>query len=238
MRIQYIIHADFELPGIIEEWAKQNQFTESFCRPFAGERVPNPNVYDLLILMGGPQSLSNMTEAPYLKDEISLIKKTIKAHIPILGICLGAQLIGEALGARTEQSPHKEIGVFPIELTDEGCEEPLLKSLPKHFPVTHWHNDMPGLTAEAKILATSKGCPRQIIRYSPLIYGFQCHPEITRKSMEAMIKHCPNDLTPGKFIQSREELLNKDFTSINEKMIQILDNLIASTKCLEAIKTS
>jgi len=238
MRIQYMIHADFELPGIIEEWAKQNKFFESFCRPFAGDKVPNPNEYDILILMGGPQSPLNIAESPYLEDEITLIKKSIKAEIPVLGFCLGAQLIGEALGARTEKSPNKEVGVFPIELTAEGCEDPLLKSLPKHFSVVHWHNDMPGITAEAKILATSKGCPRQIIRYSPLIYGFQCHPEPTRKNIEAMIKHCPNDLTPGKFIQSRVEFLNNDFTTINKRMVQILDNLIASTKYLEAINSS
>lgn len=238
MRIQYIIHADFELPGIIEEWAKQNKFKENFCRPFAGERVPNPNEYDLLILMGGPQSPLNIAESPYLEDEIALIKKTIKAHIPVLGFCLGAQLIGEALGARTEQSPNKEVGVFPIELTEEGYKDPLLKSLPKQFLVVHWHNDMPGITAESKILATSKGCPRQIIRYSPLIYGFQCHPEPTKDNIATMIKHCPNDLAPGKFIQSREELLSNNFTEINNRMIQVLDNLIASTKCLEAIKIS
>jgi GMP synthase (glutamine-hydrolysing) len=234
MRIQYIIHADFELPGIIEEWAKQNKFTESFCRPFAGEKVPIPNDYDILILMGGPQSPRNMAESPYLKDEISLIKKTIKAHIPILGFCLGAQLIGEALGASTEQSPNKEVGVFPIELTEEGHKDPILRSLPKQFLVVHWHNDMPGITPEARILATSKGCPRQIIRYSPLIYGFQCHPEPTKKNIESMIQHCPNDLAPGKFIQSCDEFLNNDFTMINKRMIQILDSLINSTKCLEA----
>ncbi len=235
MIIQYIIHADFELPGIIEVWAKQNQYKECFCRPFAGESLPNPNDYDLLILMGGPQSPLNMVESPYLKDEISLIKKTIKACIPVLGFCLGAQLIGEALGARTERSPHKEVGVFPIELTEEGFEDPILKNLPEYLSVVHWHNDMPGITAEAKILATSEGCPRQIIRYSPLIYGFQCHPEPTKKNIEAMIYHCPNDLAPGKFVQSREELLNNDFISINKIMIQIMDNLVASTKCIEAI---
>lgn len=236
MRIQYIIHADFEPPGIIEEWAKQNNFEENFCRPFAGETVPNSNEYDLLIIMGGPQSPLNTDEAPYLKDEIILIKKTIHAGIPILGFCLGAQLIGEALGARTEKSPNKEVGVFPIELTEEGCKDPLLKNLPKQFLVVHWHNDMPGITTEAKILAASRGCPRQIIRYSPLIYGFQCHLEPTKKNIETMIEYCPNDLTPGKFIQSSEELLNNNFTLINKIMIEILNNLIATKLPLEAIR--
>lgn len=226
MRIQYIIHADFELPGIIETWAKQNQFTESFCSPFRGEKLPHPRDFDLIIVMGGPQSAGNTIESPYLADEIVLIKEAIEVGIPVLGICLGAQLIGEALGARTERSPYKEVGVFPIELTEEGRKDPLLKDLPKQFSVVHWHNDMPGITAEAKILATSKGCPRQIIRYSPLVYGFQCHPEITMKNMDAMLHHCQGDLMPGKFVQTKQELQNTDFGSINKLMIQILNNLL------------
>lgn len=225
MRIQYIIHADFELPGIIETWAKQNQFTQKFCRPFAGEQLPSPDSFDLLIVMGGPQSPLSIAESPYLEDEISFIKEAIKVQIPILGFCLGAQLIGEALGARTERSPNKEVGVFPIELTKEGCEDNLLKDLPKQFSVVHWHNDMPGLTKESKVLAASRGCPRQIVRYSPYIYGFQCHPEATKQNIEAMISNCPGDLTTGKYVQSAEEFLSHDFPAINNKMIQILDNL-------------
>lgn len=96
----------------------------------------------------------------------------------------------------------------------------------------HWHNDMPGMTAEAKILATSQGCPRQIIRYSPLVYGFQCHPEPMKNNIEAMIAHCPNDLTPGKFIQSSQELLANNFTEINNRMILILNNLVAAIRFL------
>lgn len=230
MRIQYIIHAEFELPGIIEMWAKQNGFTEKYCRPFVGEMLPNTSEFDLLIIMGGPQSASNVIETPYLKAEILLIKQTINAHMPVLGFCLGAQLIGEALGAATERSPSKEVGVFPIELTKEGYEDPLLKHLPKHFSVVHWHNDMPDLTPKAKILATSQGCPRQIIHYVPLVYGFQCHPEIPLKSIETMLEHCSNDLAPGKFVQSKQDLLNNDYSAINKIMLQILDNFMALTR--------
>lgn len=230
MRIQYIVHADFELPGAVEMWAKRNGLQESLCRPFAGENVPRPDDYDLLVVMGGPQSASNIEEAPYLAEEIALIRKTIGAGIPVLGICLGAQLIGEALGARTERSPNKEIGVFPIELTEEGLNDPLLRGLPTRFSVAHWHNDMPGLTAEAAILAGSRGCPRQIIRYSPLVYGFQCHPEINKGNMQAMVDHCSGDLSPGEFIQAREELLDCDFAKANELMDRIMDNLVLSLK--------
>jgi GMP synthase (glutamine-hydrolysing) len=227
MRIQYILHADFELPGIIETWAINHQFTQKYCRPFAGDCLPLPSDFDLLILMGGPQSATNLEEWPYLKDEIALIKSTLKTQTPMLGFCLGAQLIGEALGAKTDRSPFKEVGVFPIDLTAEGAADALLQGLPQQFSVTHWHNDMPGLTPNAKVLATSTGCPRQIVRYSNLVYGFQCHPEATKKDIANMIHHCPNDLAPDRFVQSEKQFLAQDFNTINNLMIQILDNLIS-----------
>lgn len=225
MNIQYILHADVELPGIIEVWAKQNMFDANFCRPFAGDRLPAPKDFDLLILMGGPQDLGRKEESAYLLEEIALIRQSIESKKPILGICLGAQLIGEACGAATERSPNKEVGVFPIELTDEGMKDPLLKGLPKQFSVIHWHNDMPGIPPGAAVLASSHGCPRQIIRYTPLTYGFQCHPEPMMTNVEAMIKEFPNDLTPGTYVQTSAQFLNHDFGAINQTMIHILDNL-------------
>ncbi len=230
MKIQYILHADFETPGVIQIWAQQNHFEENACRPFLGEKLPDPVHFDLLIIMGGPQSALAIEEAPYLSDEIALIKKALHRGTPILGFCLGAQLIGEALGATTEHSPSKEVGVFPIQLTEEGTQDILLESVPLKFPVVHWHNDMPGLTAESTILAFSEGCPRQIIRYLPFVYGFQCHLEPTKKNIETMIQHCPGDLTHGQFVQSAAEFLSSDFDSINKILIQILNNLVKTGK--------
>lgn len=221
MKIQYIIHADFELPGILHTWAKQNQCEESICRPFADEKLPPPTDFDLLILMGGPQCAVHLDE-PYLKQEITLIEQT---ETPILGFCLGAQLIGAALGAPAEHSPYKEIGVFPIHLTEQGKQDPLLAGLPATFPVIHWHSDMPGLTQDAQVLAYSEGCPRQIIRYTPRIYGFQCHPEPTRANIEAMIKHCPKDFMPSKYVQTPQQLLAADYTAINQTLFSVMDQM-------------
>ena len=111
----------------------------------------------------------------------------------ILGICLGAQLIGEALGASFEHSPNKEIGLFPITLTKDGQQDSHFSDFPKIFNVGHWHGDMPGLTNESKVLATSEGCPRQIIRYAPTIYGFQCHFEFTLEAIDGMIKNSAHE---------------------------------------------
>lgn len=151
------------------------------------------------------------------------------------GFCLGAQLIGEALHARAERSPFKEVGVFPVTLTDEGERDPLLANVPKEFSVFHWHNDMPGLTKEAVILAKSEGCPRQIIRYSPLAYGFQCHPEMTLQIADELMKHCSNDLVPGKYVQTGEEILGYDYYALNHlHMTQMLNNFLEiTTGCMK-----
>ena len=151
----------------------------------------------------------------------------------ILGICLGAQLIGEALGASFEHSPNKEIGLFPITLTKDGQQDSHFSDFPKIFNVGHWHGDMPGLTNESKVLATSEGCPRQIIRYAPTIYGFQCHFEFTLEAIDGMIKNSAHELETCKdlpYIESVEELRKNDFSKINNLLFKFLDSLISFSK--------
>ncbi len=226
MNILCIMHADFETPGVIENWALDNHHHFTICKPYKGENCLKTSDFDFLIVMGGPQSPLEIEKDPYLKDEISLIKQSINQNKIILGFCLGAQLIGEALGSKTEKSPEKEVGVFPISLTKEGMQDPLFQLLPNHFPVIHWHNDMPGLTENSEILAFSEGCPRQIIRYAPNIVGFQCHLEITLDGMKTMIKACQNDLKPSRFTQQPEDLMNYDYEGINKLMYKFLNRIV------------
>lgn len=230
MKILFILHADFERPGAIATWAKNHDFETKYSRPFLGETLPHVDEFDWLIMMGGPQSPLELDLHPYLRSEIKLTKEALLSNKVVLGFCLGAQIIGEALGARTMRSPNKEVGVFPIQLTSEGYSDPLLEGLPREFPVVHWHNDMPGLTKDARILATSEGCPRQIVKYSERAYGFQCHPEPSREDVEGMTLSCEADLKPGPFVQEKEEFLSSDFVSINKTMHDILDNLLELQK--------
>jgi GMP synthase (glutamine-hydrolysing) len=225
MKILCITHADFEGPGIIEDWARQRNYELTICKPYKNQNCLGRIEFDFLIIMGGPQSPIEIDKSPYLKDEISLIKQAVIDNKTIFGFCLGAQLIGEALGGVTQRSPHKEIGVYPITLTDEGMNDSLFADFPKSFPVTHWHNDMPGETADSVLLASSEGCPKQILRYGPLVYGFQCHLEITKEGIQELITACPKDLKEGQFIQNAEQLLQNDYHDINQYMIKILDRI-------------
>jgi GMP synthase (glutamine-hydrolysing) len=232
MRILVIQHAEFETPGYIADWAAEKGYTLNYCSPFLGEKLPRGSSFDLIISMGGPQSASSdLSKYPYLKDEVDFLRAALKAGILVLGFCLGAQLIGEALGASTERSPHKEIGIFPIELTEKGLQDPLLTHLPKQFPVAHWHGDMPGLTKEAVVLAKSEGCPRQIVRYLPYAYGFQCHPEMTLQGAGDLIKNCPDDFTSDRYVQTPQEILEHDFYALNHtNMTCILENFLLLKK--------
>jgi GMP synthase (glutamine-hydrolysing) len=230
MRIQYVLHADFERPGYIEHWARGRTFSQAYCRPFAGERLPAATAFDVLIVMGGPQSPLALEDAPYLSQEIDLISQALRRDVPVLGFCLGAQLLAETFGARTERSPSKEIGFFPIDLTQEGRGDPLLQGLPPRFTVAHWHNDMPGLTSDCEVLATSAGCPRQIVRYAPRAYGFQCHPEFTTDSVEMMVRNCAADLAPGTYVQSAEQMLSADLRELNARVAMLLDNFLSIRK--------
>lgn len=226
MNILCLTHADFETPGVIEEWAATKKI--SFCieKPYQGAVLPSIDVYDFLIIMGGPQSPTQLDKFPYLKNEIALISEAIKQNKLIMGFCLGAQLIGEALGAKTTKSPEKEVGVYPITLSEAGQRDPLFIDFEKSFDVIHWHNDMPGLTENSTVLASSLGCPRQIVKYASKIYGFQCHLEITKNGIQDMIQAVPEDLNPTKYTQSKTALLTNDYSVINNKMLKILDKFI------------
>jgi GMP synthase (glutamine-hydrolysing) len=135
------------------------------------------------------------------------------------------------LGAKHEASPEKEIGKFPITLTEEGLKNEKVAHFGKTLSVGHWHNDMPGLTAGAKVLAYSEGCPRQIVEYNPLVYGFQCHMEFTREVIALLIAASGNKLagmTRHRFVQQPDALHQNDYSEMNEKLFVFLDKLVGA----------
>lgn len=232
MHIHIIQHETFEAPGAYLDWAIQNNHSVSFSKVYEYQPLPETiDNIDFLLIMGGPQSPNTTKEeCPYFDGnaEKAIIKKCIDADKIVVGVCLGAQLIGEALGSKTEQSPEKEIGVFDIELTDDGMVDENINHFGKTLPVGHWHNDMPGLTEQSKILAISKGCPRQIIAYSDKVYGFQCHMEFTPNVVEGLIAEEIDFLennTTHQYVQKPNEIRAFDYTTMNNKLFSFLDKL-------------
>lgn len=230
MNIHFIIHEYFEAPGAYEVWANKHGHTITYSRVYLGDSLPHDiEDIDFLIVMGGPQDpLTTIEQCPHFdsKGEQDFILRTIDARKVVLGICLGSQLIGESLGAKYEHSPEREIGKFPIVLTDTGLKHPLFNHFGKTIEVGHWHNDMPGLTNDAQIIAYSEGCPRQIVAYSDLVFGFQCHMELTKDVVSLLIKN--DDLSEAakyRFVDEPSALLNHDYEEMNKKLHEFLDKL-------------
>ena len=148
----------------------------------------------------------------------------MKADRYIVGVCLGAQLLSVAYGAKYEHSPEREIGVYPVTLTPEGLTDPHVGEFGKTLETGHWHGDMPGLTEDAVVLATSQGCPRQIIRFSPKHYAFQAHLEFDPEAVdlliaadgEAVLEEQSQNLT---FVQKPEAIRAYDYREMNAKTL-------------------
>ena len=237
MRVHFIQHETFEAPGAYLEWARAANHTISFSKVFQYEPLPgNIESFDILVIMGGPQSpATTVEECSHFnaKAEINLIQKAISANKFVIGVCLGAQLIGEALGAKHEHSPEKEIGVFPVQLSEQGLSNDRINHFGPTLNVGHWHSDMPGLTSQSKVLATSIGCPRQIIAYSDRVYGFQCHMELTPEVVELLIASDEEFLlknTKHQYVQKPDEIRSFRFSEMNEKLFVFLDKLTGSIK--------
>lgn len=224
------MHESFEAPAAIEVWTKSKNHQISYTRLYENEQLPDGSIsFDFLVVMGGPQSpATTVEECPHFnaKKEIEFIKEAIDSDKAVFGACLGAQLIGEALGAKFEHSPNREIGVFDITLTDAGKGDPFFSSLPSKFAVGHWHGDMPGLTGDSEVLAFSKGCPRQIVKYTAKVYGFQCHFEFTPEAIEGMIENSLDELEKYKdlpYIQDIRALRSNNYNEMNNFLFKFLD---------------
>lgn len=234
MNIHFILHETFEVPGAYLKWAQERGHNVTSTKVYEEEKLPETvDGIDFLIVMGGPQSPDENRQAfPYYdpKAEIALIQKAIDADIYIVGVCLGAQLLSVAYGGKYEHSPEREIGVFPINLTEAGLVDDHIKDFGSTLDTGHWHGDMPGLSDNAVVLATSKGCPRQIVRFSPKHYAFQAHLEFDPEAIDLLIavdgeEHLRQQNQELPFVQTPEQLRANDYSQMNKKLFAFLDSL-------------
>lgn len=233
MKVHFVVHEAFEAPGAYETWVRERGHEATYSRVHAHEPLPGSIAdIDLLVVMGGPQSPSTTREeCPHFDAaaEQALIAACAAAGKAVVGVCLGAQLIGAALGAPQAHSPEKEIGKFPIMLTADGKANGKFAHFGDVLETGHWHSDMPGLTDSAKIIAYSEGCPRQIIEYGNLVYGFQCHMEFTPEVVELLIAASETELatlTSHRFVQQPAILRAHNWQAMNGQLFVFLDRLM------------
>ncbi len=230
MRIHYLQHVPFEGPGAIELWATGHGHRLTCTRLFAGEALPNLDAVDWLLIMGGPMSVHDETAHDWLRPEKRFIASAISAEKIVLGICLGAQLIAEVLGANVYRNACPEIGWFPVARTPEASTTRVGAVLPEHFEAFHWHGETFDLPPGAAHLATSEACTRQAYAYRDRVLGLQFHLETTRTGAEQLITHCADEIVEAAFIQPAHVMLadHDRFARINDVLARVLDQLAAA----------
>ena len=223
MKLHWLQHVPFEGLGIIEKWAEVNGFEISCTRLFAGEKLPEIGSFDWLVVMGGPMGIYDYDEHPWLVAEKQFIKAAIDADKTVLGICLGAQLMADVLGAKVYAGSQKEIGWFPIQ-----CLETAPKMLPESLTVFHWHGDTFEIPKGAIRLASSEACANQGFIYNHRAIGLQFHMETTSGSMDALIENCGDELIDAPYIQTAEQMRAgiPNLVKINMAMKQLLNSLL------------
>lgn len=140
-----------------------------------------------LVVMGGPMNVDETDRYPYLDTEVEWLRSAVRAQLPTLGICLGAQLLAKALGARVYPHRVKEIGWYEIGLEPEALADRLLAGSRPRETVFQWHGDTFDLPRGAVRLARGETCPNQAFRYGPSAYGLQFHPEMTAEMVETWL---------------------------------------------------
>ncbi len=226
MNVHVLQHVPFEGIGSIEPWLLSHGAVIGRTRFFEKDwSLPDIESLDLLIAMGGPMSVNDETELPWLDHEKQFIRAAIRQGVAVLGVCLGAQLIVSALGARVFRAPQREIGWFDIAAVPGPADT---FRFPDAMTVFHWHGETFDLPAGAIRLAQSAACANQAFQIGANVIGLQFHLETTPESACAIITHCRDELAKGEFVQSEATIRAAPpaaYARINEVMNGVLDHL-------------
>lgn len=230
MRVHYLQHVASEGLGSIEAWLLQNNHELTSTRLYKAEKLPNLDAFDFLIVLGGPMSVNDEAELPWLADEKVFIRNAIDGNKKVLGICLGAQLIANALGAKVHRNNHKEIGWFPAQ--GLKSKDSSTFQFPDSMKVFHWHGDTFELPHGAIHLAQSEACRYQAFQYGHSVIALQFHLEMTPTAVQSIVTDNRHELTPSKYVQTEEEILSAEperYQSINHIMYAVLFFLTSTT---------
>lgn len=185
--VAIFVHDQEECSGNLHRFLLKEGFKVKEFHLYKGEMPQNIHAYSALILMGGPMSVKDEGQYPFLKMEKLFVENWLKSDRPLLGICLGAQLIADVMGARVYKGPIAEIGWYEISLTPQGEEDLLFSSLCSKTRVFQWHEDTFDLPEGAVLLACSPTYP-QAYRVGKKVYGIQFHIEVTAKMVKKWIR--------------------------------------------------
>jgi GMP synthase-like glutamine amidotransferase len=185
MNVIILQHADVEHPGVFRNFFREDGFQLHTVKLNQDERIPNLHPFDVMLVMGGAQDVWQEDEYPWLRQEKDAIRTFVtELKRPYLGICLGHQLLADALGGRVAPAQSPEIGVMPVSKTKEGEMDPVLAGLSDPLRVLQWHGaEVSELPEGGVTLARSNACNIQVLRVGHSAYGFQFHVEVTSRTV-------------------------------------------------------
>jgi GMP synthase-like glutamine amidotransferase len=224
MRAHVLQHVPFEDVGSMADWLSGRHAVTTYTRFHASPQLPGLDGIDLVIVMGGPMSVNDTHAHPWLVSEQAFIKEAVERGTAVIGVCLGAQAIAAALGARVFPNACKEIGWFPVEAVPVEGNDAL--ALPVRFDAFHWHGETFDLPPGAVHLARSAACEHQAFQFGRNVIGLQFHLETTPESAGQLIEHCRAELVNEPCIQSEDVMRSTArhvYERTNALMAQVLE---------------
>ena len=224
MKVHSLEHQSYEGPGRIADWARARGHTLTRTALYAGELPPPPEDFDLLVVMGGSMNIYQHRDHPWLAGEKRFLAEVLAAGKPVLGICLGAQLLADALGGKVFQNAEKEIGWWPVRVFDRSAP---FATFPETLTVMHWHGDTFSLPPGARAVAESAGCAQQAFVQGDRVVGLQFHLEQGPVNVAELADACAAELTPARYVQTRAQLaeLQPGFAETDAALFGLLDAL-------------
>ena len=208
LSVRVLQHAPHEGAGAIGAWAEARGHDVATLHAYRGDALPPVDGAELLVVLGGAYGVDDLPRLAWLRDELSLVERAVARGTPVLGVCLGAQLVAHALGAPVRRAAEREIGWLPVERVAPREAAPLLAAFPDRIDVFHWHGDEfdppPGATCAFR----SAACACQAFTWGDRVVAIQFHPEMTHAAARALAEHDAADLAPGgRYVQDAAAML-------------------------------
>jgi GMP synthase (glutamine-hydrolysing) len=221
------MHVPFEGPGVMADWFQDKGHALEYTRFHEEDSLPESSEVDLLIIMGGPMNVFDFHMHTWMQEEIDWVGEFIRSGKPVLGICLGAQIVAAALGENVYPGPEKEIGWHNLQFLPSLGEFRIFKDLPVARKVFHWHGDTFNIPKGALRIARSQLFPNQGFIFERRVVALQFHLEVTPEAVQGMVEHCGDELVDGTYIQTSGEILSEEgyFESNQQVLFQFLDYL-------------
>lgn len=207
MHIHYLKHVPFEGLGSMENYFVSKGHKISNTSFYLNQSLPPVDEPDVLVVMGGPMSVNEEARYPWLRREKDFIYSALKREVPVLGVCLGAQLIAAVLGASVVKNAYEEIGWYPVRLTRGIVADEQARHLPDSFDALHWHGETFSIPSGARNFISSEGCANQAFVYGDNVLGLQFHLEMLPSHVEAIYRECGRPALTGTYIQGEDEML-------------------------------